>query len=80
MMNEVTFDKGLPSLIDPQPDIRAARESGSASFGRMLARSLNEVNQLNAVTITAGSFAASDESRRTIFRALDIATTNSIAH
>ena len=48
MMNEVTFDKGLPSLIDPQPDIRAARESGSASFGRMLARSLNEVNQLHA--------------------------------
>lgn len=34
-----------------------------------------EVNQLEAVTITAGAFAASDESRRTIFRALDIATT-----
>lgn len=34
-----------------------------------------EVNQLEAVTITAGAFAASDESRRTIFKALDIATT-----
>ncbi|HRJ28311.1 MAG TPA: TonB-dependent receptor [Cyclobacteriaceae bacterium] len=34
-----------------------------------------EINQLEAVTITAGAFAASDESRRTIFRALDIATT-----
>lgn len=34
-----------------------------------------EVNQLQAVTITAGSFAASDESRRTIFKAVDIATT-----
>lgn len=33
------------------------------------------INELQAVTITAGSFAASDESRRTIFRALDIATT-----
>ena len=33
------------------------------------------INELEAVTITAGSFAASDESRRTIFRALDIATT-----
>ena len=33
------------------------------------------INELQAVTITAGSFGASDESRRTIFRALDIATT-----
>jgi hypothetical protein len=34
-----------------------------------------EINELKAVTITAGSFGASDESRRTIFRPLDIATT-----
>jgi len=34
-----------------------------------------EVNELNAVIITAGAFAASDESRRTIFKAIDIATT-----
>jgi hypothetical protein len=34
-----------------------------------------EINQLEAVTITAGSFGASDESRRTIFRAVDIAST-----
>jgi hypothetical protein len=34
-----------------------------------------EINQLETVMITAGSFAASDESRRTIFRAVDIATT-----
>lgn len=34
-----------------------------------------EINQLEAVTITAGAFTASDESRRTIFRAADIATT-----
>ncbi len=33
------------------------------------------INQLDAVTITAGSFTASDESRRTVFKALDIATT-----
>jgi hypothetical protein len=33
------------------------------------------LNQLEAVTITAGSFQASDESRRTIFKAMDIATT-----
>jgi hypothetical protein len=34
-----------------------------------------EINELNAVTISAGSFTASDESRRTVFRAIDIATT-----
>jgi hypothetical protein len=34
-----------------------------------------EINQLEAVTISAGSFTASDASRRTVFRAVDIATT-----
>src|SRR5690242_9081318 len=33
------------------------------------------INELEAVTITAGSFTASDESRRTVFRAVDIAST-----
>jgi hypothetical protein len=33
------------------------------------------INELKAVTISAGSFTASDESRRTVFRAIDIATT-----
>lgn len=33
------------------------------------------INELEAVTITAGSFTASDESRRTVFKAVDIATT-----
>jgi hypothetical protein len=33
------------------------------------------ISELESVTITAGSFTASDESRRTVFRALDIATT-----
>lgn len=33
------------------------------------------INELEAVVITAGSFNASDESRRTVFKALDIATT-----
>jgi outer membrane cobalamin receptor len=33
------------------------------------------INELEAVMITAGSFSASDASRRTIFKALDIATT-----
>lgn len=34
-----------------------------------------EISELNAVIITAGSFTASDEGRRTTFRAMDIATT-----
>jgi hypothetical protein len=34
-----------------------------------------EISELKAVTISAGAFAASDESRRTVFRAVDIATT-----
>lgn len=33
------------------------------------------ISELNAVTISAGAFMASDESRRTVFRAVDIATT-----
>jgi hypothetical protein len=33
------------------------------------------ISELESVTITAGSFTASDASRRTVFRALDIATT-----
>jgi hypothetical protein len=33
------------------------------------------INELEAVTISAGAFTASDESRRTVFRAVDIATT-----
>jgi len=34
-----------------------------------------EISELDAVTISAGAFTASDESRRTVFRAVDIATT-----
>lgn len=34
-----------------------------------------EINELDAVTISAGSFTAGEQSRRTIFRAVDIATT-----
>jgi hypothetical protein len=34
-----------------------------------------EVNELEAVTIAAGAFTASDQARRTIFKAIDIATT-----
>lgn len=36
---------------------------------------LEEISELQAVTINAGAFTASETSRRTVFRALDIATT-----
>lgn len=36
---------------------------------------IEKVNELNAISISAGAFNASDEARRTIFKAVDIATT-----
>jgi flagellar hook-basal body complex protein FliE len=48
MMNEVTFQKGLQSLIGPQDGTRASQEPDPVSFGKVLANSLNEVNQLHA--------------------------------
>ena len=47
-MNEVTFTKGLESLHGNGPDIaaRTKKAQNPESFGNMLARSLNDVNQL----------------------------------
>lgn len=42
---------------------------------KLTVRLEEQFNQLDAVTISAGAFTASDASRRTIFKALDIATT-----
>ncbi len=47
-MNEVTFQKGLSSVLDPQVGKRTQETTQPATFGTMLARSLNEVNQLHA--------------------------------
>ncbi|MDJ0987619.1 MAG: flagellar hook-basal body complex protein FliE [Desulfobacterales bacterium] len=49
-MNEVSFQKDLPSLIGPESGSRATEKPDSASFGNMLARSLDEVNQLHAAS------------------------------
>ncbi len=46
--------------------------SGNLHFDVVLEEKINE---LAAVSISAGAFTASDEARRTIFRAVDIATT-----
>lgn len=47
-MDEVSFQKGLQSLVGPEAGTRATPAPITASFGSMLARSLNEVNQLNS--------------------------------
>ncbi len=47
-------------------------------LGTTIAIAINldeEINELEAVVVAAGAFAASDVSRRTVFRAVDIATT-----
>jgi flagellar hook-basal body complex protein FliE len=53
MMNEVTIPKDLPTLIGPQAGTRTEPDPDSASFGTMLARSLNEVNQLHVAADNA---------------------------
>jgi flagellar hook-basal body complex protein FliE len=47
-MNEVTFTRGLESLNDKSPAKAAKTEStqNQETFGKMLARSLDDVNQL----------------------------------
>lgn len=46
-MNEVTFQKGLESLTSPQTTAKPNEAENSQSFGKILARSLHQVNQLH---------------------------------
>lgn len=45
-MNQVTFQNGLDSLTNTTLSANPRRIQGRESFGKMLARSMNEVNQL----------------------------------
>jgi flagellar hook-basal body complex protein FliE len=45
-MNQITFQNGLESLTDTVSPANPKEIQSSESFGKMLARSLNEVNQL----------------------------------
>ena len=45
-MNQITFQKGLESLSNTVPTANQKEIQSPESFGKMLARSLNEVNQL----------------------------------
>jgi flagellar hook-basal body complex protein FliE len=46
-MNEVTFQKGFDALIGPDAVQEQKRVQNPASFGTMLAQSLEEVNRLH---------------------------------
>lgn len=46
-MNEVTFQKGFDALIGPDAAQKQKESQPAASFGHMLAQSLNEVNRLH---------------------------------
>ncbi|MBT8331483.1 MAG: flagellar hook-basal body complex protein FliE [Deltaproteobacteria bacterium] len=52
-MNEVTIPKELPSFLDQPAGVRNQPDPDSVSFGTMLARSLDDVNQLHAAGETA---------------------------
>lgn len=52
-MDEVSIIKELPSLIGPQVGTRTQSDPDSVSFGTMLARSLDDVNQLHTAADTA---------------------------
>src|SRR5690349_18534830 len=72
-----TSETGSHILIAKMIGFKDAQLSVSLS-GKPIALTIElqeQISELNAVTISAGSFTASDESRRTVFRAVDIATT-----
>jgi flagellar hook-basal body complex protein FliE len=46
-MNEVTFQKGLDTLIGPDAAQKQKESQNPVSFGNMLSQSLKEVNRLH---------------------------------
>jgi len=72
-----TLETGIQTLVVKFIGFKEFRQTLDLSASKLEINVVlkEEINQLEAVTITAGAFAASDESRRTIFKAVDIATT-----
>lgn len=70
-------EKGTQVIVVKFIGFKEFRQSVELKGGKLEVQVLlkEEVSQLQAVTITAGSFAASDESRKTIFKPIDIVTT-----
>jgi flagellar hook-basal body complex protein FliE len=52
-MNEVTIPKELPAFVNQPAGTQNQPDHDSASFGTMLARSLDEVNHLHAAADNA---------------------------
>lgn len=71
-----TSEQGVKTLVVKVIGFKEYKQQISLSKNINLSVQLQEeINQLEAVTISAGSFTASDEARRTVFKAVDIATT-----
>ena len=66
-------EKILAATFIGYKDFHEEVELGKAIVIRIILE--ETINELEAVTITAGAFTASDASRRTVFKAIDIATT-----
>lgn len=70
-------EKGSHTVIATFVGFKSFQQSVDLT-GKAIILSINlkeEINQLEAVTISAGSFTAGEEKRRTILKAVDIATT-----
>ncbi|WP_027075298.1 TonB-dependent receptor [Maribacter antarcticus] len=71
-----TMETGTQNLIVSMMSYDVAMQSGDVSYLKDLRIVLKEaINQLNGVTLTAGSFTAGDNSKASVLKPLDIVTT-----
>lgn len=71
-----TMETGTQNLIVSMMSYDVAMQSGDVSYLKDLRIVLEEaINQLNGVTLTAGSFTAGDNSKASVLKPLDIVTT-----
>jgi hypothetical protein len=71
-----TMETGTQNLIVSMMSYDVAMQSGDVSYLKDLRMVLKEaINQLNGVTLTAGSFTAGDNSKASVLKPLDIVTT-----
>lgn len=71
-----TMETGTQNLIVSMMSYDVAMQSGDVSYLKEVRIVLREaINQLNGVTLTAGSFTAGDNSKASVLKPLDIVTT-----
>lgn len=71
-----TSETGTQNLVVSMVSFETYMQAGDVSFLKELKISLREaINQLNGVTLTAGSFKAGDNSKASVLKPLDIVTT-----